>query len=151
MEKLKNSVISDWNSIRNTLSKGITGKVTVTRVTVFQTSTQALTQAMNEQMSTLSRNNVDFYGETEPSQVVSSNGISKTSSRTNDRMYEEMKKQNKLLTELLSASMSGKTIVLENIIKLDGKTIAKGTAKYMNEELNTMNTRKSRLAGGVGF
>lgn len=152
MEKLKNSVISDWNSIRNTLSKGITGKVTVTRATVFQTSTQALTQAMNEQMSTLSRNNVDFYGARyKPSQVVTSNGISKTSSRTNDRMYEEMKKQNKLLTEMLNVLMSERTVNVNSTLQVDGRQIAKASAKYINEEITSMNTRKSRLAGGVGF
>ena len=129
MEKLKNSVISDWNSIRNTLSKGITGKVTVTRATVFQTSTQALTQAMNEQMSTLSRNNVDFYGARyKPSQV----GISKTSSRTNDRMYEEMKKQNKLLTEMLNVLMSERTVNVNSTLQVDGRQIAKASAKYIN-------------------
>lgn len=152
MEKLKNSVISDWNSIRNTLSKGITGKVTVTRATVFQTSTQALTQAMNEQMSTLSRNNVDFYGARyKPSQVVSSNGISKSSSRTNDRMYEEMKKQNKLLTEMLNVLMNERTVNVNSTLQVDGRQIARASAKYINEEITSMDNRKSRLAGGVGF
>lgn len=152
MKKLKNSVISDWNSIRNTLSKGITGKVTVTRATVYQTSTQALTRAMNEQMSTLTRNNVDFYGARyKPSQVVSSNGISKTSSRTNDRMYEEMKKQNKLLTEMLNVLMDERTVNVNSTLQVDGRQIARASAKYINEEITSMNTRKSRLAGGVGF
>lgn len=152
MEKLKNSVISDWNSIRNTLSKGITGKVTVTRATLFQTSTQALTQAMNEQMSSLSRNNVDFYGARyKPSQVVSSSGISTSSSRTNDRMYEEMKKQNKLLTEMLNVLMSERTVNVNSTLQVDGRQIARASAKYINEEITSMNTRKSRLAGTFGF
>lgn len=153
MKKLKNSVIADWNSIRNTLSKGITGKVTVTRATVYQTSTQALTQAMNERMAGLSRNSVDFYGARyKPAQVVSTTGgVSTASSRTNDRMYEEMKTQNKLLTKMLDVLMSERTTVVENTINLDGRAVAKGTAKYINEEINTSKTRSARLAGGVGF
>lgn len=153
MKKLKNSVIADWNSIRNTLSKGITGKVTVTRATVYQTSTQALTQAMNERMAGLSRNSVDFYGARyKPAQVVSTTGgVSTASSRTNDRMYEEMKTQNKLLTKMLDVLMSERTTVVENTINLDGRAVAKGTAKYINEEINTSKTRSARLAGSFSF
>ena len=58
---------------------------------------------MNERMAGLSRNSVDFYGARyKPSQVVSTTGGASTaSSRTNDRMYQEMKTQNKLLSKML--------------------------------------------------
>ena len=78
-------------------------------------------------------------------------GVSTASSRTNDRMYEEMKTQNKLLTKMLDVLMSERTTVVENTINLDGRAVAKGTAKYINEEINTSKTRSARLAGGVGF
>ena len=75
----------------------------------------------------------------------------KTTTRTNDKMYEEMKAQNKLLTKMLDVLMSERTTVVENTINLDGRAVAKGTAKYINEEINTSKTRSARLAGGVGF
>lgn len=151
MEKLKNNVISDWNSIRNTLSKGITGKVTVTRTTQFRTetaSTQALTQAMNERMAVLRRDNIEFAGARyRATQISPAGGVTKATTRTNDRMYEEMKAQNILLTKMLEVLMSQRTTVVENKINLDGKAIARGTAKYMNEEINKLKSRGSRLAG----
>lgn len=155
MKKLKNSVISDWNSIRNTLSKGITGKVTVTRTTQYRTETaskQALTQAMNERMAGLRRDNIEFAGAKYRATQISTIGeTTKTTTRTNDKMYEEMKAQNKLLTKMLDVLMSERTTVVENTINLDGRAVAKGTAKYINEEINTSKTRSARLAGGVGF
>lgn len=151
MEKLKNNVISDWNSIRNTLSKGITGKVTVTRTTQYRTetaSTQALTQAMNERMAVLKRDNIEFAGARyRATQISPVDGVTKATTRTNDRMYEEMKAQNILLTKMLEVLMSQRTTVVENKINLDGKAIARGTAKYMNEEINKLKSRGSRLAG----
>ncbi|MDY2883454.1 MAG: phage tail tape measure protein [Romboutsia timonensis] len=151
MEKLKNNVISDWNSIRNTLSKGITGKVTVTRTTQFRTetaSTQALTQAMNERMAGLRRDNIEFAGARyRATQISPVDGVTKATTRTNDRMYEEIKAQNKLLTKMLDVLMSERTTVVENTINLDGRAVARGTAKYIDEELTVMNTRKKRLVG----
>ena len=155
MEKLKNNVISDWNSIRNTLSKGIIGKVTVTRTTQFRAetaSTQALTQAMNERMAALRRDNIEFAGARyRATQISPASGVAKATTSTNDRMYEEVKAQNKLLTKMLDVLMSERTTIVENTINLDGRAVAKGTAKYINEEINTMNTRKNRLAGILGF
>ena len=151
MEKLKNNVISDWNSIRNTLSKGITGKVTVTRTTQYRTetaSTQALTQAMNERMAVLKRDNIEFAGARyRATQISPVDGVTKATTRTNDRMYEEIKAQNKLLTKMLDVLMSERTTVVENTINLDGRAVARGTAKYIDEELTVMNTRKKRLVG----
>lgn len=39
---------------------------------------------------------------------------------------------------------------IETIVELDGKAIAKGTAKSMRQELNTIDTRASRTLGFVG-
>ncbi|CEP39722.1 phage tail tape measure protein [Paraclostridium sordellii] len=174
MEKLKNSVISDWNTIRNTLSKGITGKVTMTRTNVTQNITKKVTTgaratkdtqqpnmpttssfaSMNNTMASL-RNNIqgiDFYGARYKSaQVVSAGGISTASSRINDKMYEELKAQNELLTQMLNALMNERIVNINSTLQVDGRQIAKASGRYIEQELNTMKSRSSRLAGGVGF
>ena len=47
--------------------------------------------------------------------------------------------------------MSERTTIVENSIQLDARQIARGTAKYIEEEITSMNTRKSRLAGSFSF
>lgn len=172
MRKLKNSVISDWNSMRNTLSKGITGNVTVTRTNVTKNVTKKVdTRAtrgiqqpnmptisaftsMNNTMASLRANiqGIDFYGARyKPAQVVSAGGITTASTRADDKMYEELKVQNKLLTQMLNVLMNERTTIVENTINLDGRAVAKGTARYIEEEINTAKTRSSRLAGKFSY
>ncbi len=150
--RMKNQVIADWNSIRNTLSKGITGKVTVTRTNITQNKTQkaslGLMQNLNTNMATLARDTqgIDFYS----SRYKATPIVSKTTKnveRMNDSLLKETQQQNKLLTELLGAIMAERTTVVENTINLDGKQIAKGTVRYMESEITNMNNRKNRLAG----
>lgn len=57
-----------------------------------------------------------------------------------------LKEQNDLLRQLLlaTANINGNVNVS---VELDGRQVAKGTAKYMETEISTLNKRKSRLGG----
>ena len=146
--RMKNQVIADWNSIRNTLSKGITGKVTVTKVTQQKTEKASLdiVQGMNASMARLNTDAIVYGGSTYQAQPVVS-ASSKASEKLNKDTISELKNQNNILTEMLGILMSQKTIMVDNTINLDGRAVARGTARYIENELSTMSSRKSRLAG----
>lgn len=147
--KMKDKVISDWNSIRNTLSKGITGKVTVTKVTQQKTEKVSLgmMQDMNTNMARLNTDAIVYSGSTYQAQPVIS-ASSKASEKLNNDTVSELRNQNKLLTEMLGVLMSERIINVDNTINLDGRAVAKGTAKYIESELANITNRKTRLSGG---
>ena len=43
------------------------------------------------------------------------------------------------------------TVNVNSTLQVDGRQIAKASARYIEEEINTNKTRSSRLAGGLGF
>lgn len=147
--RMKNKVITDWNSIRNTLSKGITGKVSVTKTISTISSkpkTIASIDSVNQAMARLNADNINYRSSDYQATKIISNSSIKTDKINNDTI-SELKNQNKLLTQMLDVLMSERTTLVENTINLDGKTIAKGTAKYINYEINSLNKRSNRLAG----
>ncbi|SCH67751.1 Phage-related minor tail protein [uncultured Clostridium sp.] len=145
--RMKSKVIEDWNSIRNTLSKGITGKVSVTKSISTVTNTpKAITpiDTANESMSRLRAENLNYRASSyQPTQIVSSS--SKRGDKVNNDTISELKNQNKLLTQILEVLMSERITLVENTINLDSKAIARGTAKYIESEISTINNRRSRL------
>ena len=155
---MKNQVIADWNSIRNTLSKGISGRVTVTKTNVTQNQTGkssfgiteksslGMMQGMNTGMARLSTDAIVYSGSTYQAQPVVS-ASSKASEKLNNDTISELKNQNKLLSEMLGVLIKERTTIVENTINLDGRAVAKGTAKYIDNEISTMKNRRSRLAG----
>lgn len=66
--------------------------------------------------------------------------------RTQREEIELMKQQNMLLHQLLAATM-GVSGDVHVDVKLDGYTLARGSAKYMNSEINKINKRQNRLMG----
>lgn len=156
--RMKNQVIEDWNGIRNTLSKGISGRVTVTKTNVNQNQTGkssfgiteksslGMMQGMNTGMARLNTDAIVYGGSTYQAQPVVS-ASSKASEKLNNDTISELKNQNKLLSEMLGVLMRERTTIVENTINLDGRAVAKGTAKYMNDEINNLTKRSNRLAG----
>lgn len=59
----------------------------------------------------------------------------------------ELRSQNSLLTEMLGVLMSDRTTIVENTINLDGRAVAKGTVKYMDNEILILQKRRTRLGG----
>ena len=62
-------------------------------------------------------------------------------------MINALKNQNTLLMQMLEVLIAERTVQVDNTITLDGRAIAKGTAKFMSSEINGINKRNSRLAG----
>lgn len=56
-----------------------------------------------------------------------------------------LREQNELLRQLLLINSSNGNVNVS--VELDGKQVAKSTAKYMNSELEVLNRRKTRLGG----
>lgn len=149
--KMRDKVIADWNSIRNTLSKGITGKVSVTKFisTVSSGESKMVSPALamaNESIARLNTDNLNYRASSYQATPIVSTATRK-SQQLNNHTINELKKQNKLLTEMLSVLVSERTTVVENTINLDGKAVARGTAKYINSEINSINRKSNRLAG----
>ena len=61
----------------------------------------------------------------------------------------EMNDVKNLLGELINIVSSGKVVKIDNTVVLDGRAIAKGTAKYMSSEIDTINKRKMRYGGNL--
>ena len=69
-------------------------------------------------------------------------------SNSNRNNFSSNSNLEKLMTQLIQLMMSNdNTITIENVINLDGRQVARSTAKYMETELNSLNKKKLRLAG----
>ena len=77
------------------------------------------------------------------------NGSSSEDSSTNE-LLNSMNEQNTILTKMLEALLAERETVVDNTITLDGRAIAKGTAKFIEKEISTLNRRNTRLLG-VGY
>ena len=64
------------------------------------------------------------------------------SSNANDAIIEALVQQNQLLMQLLTTSRP-----IEVGVNVDGRQIAKASARYMDTEINLINKRKTRLGG----
>ena len=62
-------------------------------------------------------------------------------------MINELKNQNNLLIQMLEVLMAERTVQVDNTINLDGRSIAKGTAKFIEKEISNLNKRANRLSG----
>ncbi len=74
------------------------------------------------------------------------NGSSSEDSSTNE-LLKSMNKQNTILTKMLEALLAERETVVENTIHLDGRSIAKGTAKFIEKEISNLNKRANRISG----
>ena len=81
----------------------------------------------------------------QPSTVASTSSIKAESN--NVEMINALKNQNGLLIQMLEVLMAERTVQVDNTITLDGRAIAKGTAKFMEKEISGINKRTNRIAG----
>lgn len=92
-----------------------------------------------------------YYNARTPRAEVVNGFISGRSVQLEDNSTKEllasMNTQNTILTKMLEALLAERTTVVDNTINLDGRAIAKGTAKFMEKEIKTINGRSSRLIG----
>ena len=74
------------------------------------------------------------------------NGSSSEDSSTSE-LLKSMNKQTTILTKMLEALLAERETVVENTIHLDGRSIAKGTAKFIEKEISNLNKRANRISG----
>lgn len=155
--KMRSRVIADWNAIRAALNQGITGKVVINKSintdtgkkSLFSASSFSALEAANNSIAKLSTDNIDYNSVSNyrPNTIVSSS--SKRSEQLNTDTIIELKKQNSLLTDMLNILMNERTTVIENTITMDGREVARGTAKYIKSEIGSFEKRQNRLAGVI--
>lgn len=81
----------------------------------------------------------------QPSTVASTSSIKAESN--NVEMINALKNQNTLLMQMLEVLMAERTVQVDNTITLDGRSIAKGTAKFIEKEISNLNKRANRISG----
>ena len=67
--------------------------------------------------------------------------ISKTAGNDNSSLLQALLQQNQLLMQILTNN------TIEVGVNVDGRTIARASAKYMESEISTLTKRKNRLGG----
>ncbi|MDY2881071.1 MAG: hypothetical protein SOT71_00260, partial [Romboutsia timonensis] len=147
-------VETQWNSIRNTLSKGITGKVTVSRVTTNQNSrvadapaTTSLIDNVNS-MAKIDLNNMSYQARAyQPQQITNSNKNSNSNiqeAKDNKRLRTLEDKFDSLMDMMLEViNTSNKDII--TYVNVDGRQIARAVAPY-STEIDKYNTRNPRFS-----
>lgn len=83
--------------------------------------------------------NPSLFGASVKSKATS---YSSKSDKSNTQVRDLMHKLDRLLSQ-------NKEISIEVPLAVDGKQIAKASARYMENEINTMNNRKARLSGAL--
>lgn len=80
-----------------------------------------------------------FY---EPQALRTATKQMQTASASNDALLKATMEQNQLLLQLLTQQKP-----VEVAVNMDGKQVARASAKYINNEIDSINRRKARLAG----
>lgn len=75
-------------------------------------------------------------------QPIAASGVTIQSDNSNDALIKTLLQQNQLLMQIL-----GKDTDINVNLDIDGRTLAKSTARYMNSEIDNFNKRKTRLGG----
>ena len=81
----------------------------------------------------------DYYN---PTNINSKTNSNNTPNDNNKEVLKTLLEQNQLLIQLLTIDRS-----INVGVQVDGKQIARASAKYMNTEIEKINSRKSRLSG----
>lgn len=144
MDNLRRDVLNDWNAIRSGLSKGITGKISVTRTTSNVAKTVSSRIAPEVALSG------QYYNARTRNSRAVNNILAPAKARVfkaETQVIKELQNNNALLTKMVEVLLSERTTVVDNTITIDGRQIAKASARYIEEEINTMKTRNNRLGG----
>ncbi|EJT6612790.1 TPA: phage tail tape measure protein [Clostridium perfringens] len=159
VDNASSNIIRDWNEVINTVNRNISGSVsikrtiTTTEVTkkepaTFGLNTNTPLQLLNDTILPI----VDFSdlrtgGSSYNITAGVANALSINKDRNDNSFKSEFKDMKKLLIKLIEVAEEGKYINVENELKLDGRVMAKGIAKYVNEEIKIMDKRQQRLGG----
>ena len=149
-------IISDWNRVVSTLSRKVSGSVSIQKTITTTEVTKPATFGLNPDTPSLLNDTimpiVDFSdlrtgGSSYNITAGVANALSINKDRNDNSFKSEFKDMKKLLIKLIEVAEEGKYINVENELKLDGRVMAKGIAKYVNEEIKIMDKRQQRLGG----
>lgn len=159
VDNASSNIIRDWNEVINTVNRNISGSVsikrtiTTTEVTkkepaTFGLNTNTPLQLLNDAIMPI----VDFSdlrtgGSSYNITTGVANALSINKDRNDNSFKSEFKDMKKLLTKLIEVAEEGKYINVENELKLDGRVMAKGIARYVSDEIKIMDKRQQRLGG----
>lgn len=159
VDNASSNIIRDWNEVINTVNRNISGSVsikrtiTTTEVTkkepaTFGLNTNTPLQLLNDTILPI----VDFSdlrtgGSSYNITAGVANALSINKDRNDNSFKSEFKDMKKLLIKLIEVAEEGKYINVENELTVDGRVIAKGIARYVNDEIKIMDKRQQRLGG----
>ncbi|WP_415318667.1 phage tail tape measure protein [Clostridium perfringens] len=158
VDNASSNIIRDWNEVINTVNRNISGSVSIQRTitTTEVTKKEPATFGLNPDTPSLLNDAimpiVDFSdlrtgGSSYNITAGVANALSINKDRNDNSFKSEFKDMKKLLIKLIEVAEEGKYINVENELKLDGRVMAKGIAKYVNEEIKIMDKRQQRLGG----
>lgn len=151
--------LSEVNRWLGTVSaKAATTRTAIASVSAARPKTVSLiTEEQSDKMAILSRENINLSDynieRTDLNRrsaiekgitTIATNASSTANQAVNNTIINTLVKQNELLMNLLSQS---KEIIVHNDLAIDGRSIARSTAKYMTDEIKTIDNRRNRLAG----
>lgn len=151
--KMADKAIADWNRIRNAYSKSITGTVTTNKKTIVH---KPEVQSENVNLLTISDiNPVDiskydlngaYYRNSTPQSIALTQQLRSLNNETG--MHNIVREFKTLFQDINKLNMNNnQSIYIELPINLDGREIARVSAKYMNGELKILNNRENRKKG----
>lgn len=146
--KMAKKAIADWNSIRNTYSKGITGKISTTHTKININKDSETFSAINSIQSmsaTLNTPNMVKAGQYYNNDSVQSVGFSRAVNNSNYGILNEIRNLSKRFNS--QDKTLDKNIYLEIPLSLEGREIARVSAKYINDEIKILNNREDRNRG----
>lgn len=149
IQRAKTSIISDWNSVINTLSRSVTGSVTVNRTIKESVQPTTLSSAMDDAMRAISPeaiSTMNYAGRAYQATPIISTSSKKAEVSNND-MVGELKQQNNILNKMLEVLLTERETTINNSIQISGREVAKQTAKYMEKEISIINKRNVRIFG----
>ncbi|MDJ9033081.1 phage tail tape measure protein [Clostridium perfringens] len=158
VDNASSNIIRDWNEVINTVNRNISGSVSIKRTitTTEVTKKEPATFGLNPDTPSLLNDAimpiVDFSdlrtgGSSYNITTGVANALSINKDRNDNSFKSEFKDMKKLLTKLIEVAEEGKYINVENELKLDGRVMAKGIARYVSDEIKIMDKRQQRLGG----
>lgn len=136
----RNAILSVANATK--ASVGIEGNTPIPDFG-FSTETYNLKGLTRDKLQDVSiadyKTSGGFY---EPQSLRTATAQLETTSVNNDSLLKATLEQNQLLLQLLTQQKP-----LEVAVNMDGRQVAKASAKYMENEINLINSRKARLGG----
>ena len=145
VDRMRASIMSDWSTMRNYIANTpIKGSVSITR-----TTTNVVETPKTRIESNIALSGQYYNARTRNSRAVNSvlAPAKMQTSKSETQVIKELQNNNVLLTKMIEILMSERTVNVNSILEVDGRQIAKASARYMENEITNLNYRKNRLGG----